>query len=567
MTQAQLPDGRILNFPDDTPFEVIQSTVQRVLGLSQEGAPEAQRDGQQTSLPPATSFPPKGPGAARRRVAGGEADTADTPDDPDIFDRLSDRLAQRGVDFQEILAAQEAGEQNFGLTAAQIIGKVGAGAAVDIVGEVINTTAQTAFDIIENVAPETTQDIVDGFEALMGTDAAKGAGAAIGRGIEAYQAWASENPVASRTLDAVANLAIIFSPVKIKPGVPSAPGIVGRAGQRVEARGVSQAAEQRTTFLEGLIRPKETPTVRAEAARRTADPTAFTPGRVTATPLEAEIARTVGDIPTILPGNSLRQNLRIIDESIGQEAIALQNALKAEPFKISREAIVAERAALDRRLTANPLLIGDAKKIAEKVLAQAAQLISRNPKTGAGMLAARRQLDAWVKRQRPKVFDPKTENALSVAVREVRDSMNNLLDDAAPSAGVRQSLRRQSNLFRASENIADKAAFEVGSKAQRAFETIQNALGLRGIGIGIMGILGIGTGPVAATAASLFTVGAAGKVLLSPQAKKALSRLLQLSDRAIRTTKDARVLKTLRADRIALIELTREFNNKKNEDE
>ena len=325
---------------------------------------------------------------------------------------------------------------------------------------------------------------------------------------------------------------------------------------------MSQAAQQRTTFLEGLIRPKETPTVRAEAAGRTADPTLFTPGRVRATAQEVEIARTVGEIPTILPTNSLRQNLRAVNTRIGQEALELQNALKAEPFKISREAIVTERAALGRRLAANPLLVGDAEKVAEKVLAQAGQLISRNPKTGAGMLAARRQLDAWVKTQRPKVFDPKVESALSVAVREVRQSMNKLLDDAAPSAGVRQSLRRQSNLFRASENIADKAAFEVGTKAQRAFETIQNALGLRGIGIGIMGILGIGTGPVAATAAGLFTVGAAGKVLLSAPAKKALGRLLQLSDRAIRTTKDARVLTRLRADRAALIELMREFNKK-----
>lgn len=35
MTQARLPDGRVLNFPDDTPMEVIQQTVRGMLGVSE----------------------------------------------------------------------------------------------------------------------------------------------------------------------------------------------------------------------------------------------------------------------------------------------------------------------------------------------------------------------------------------------------------------------------------------------------------------------------------------------------------------------------------------------------
>ncbi len=40
MTQARLADGRVLNFPDGTPVEVIQTTVKRMLGVSPELQPE-----------------------------------------------------------------------------------------------------------------------------------------------------------------------------------------------------------------------------------------------------------------------------------------------------------------------------------------------------------------------------------------------------------------------------------------------------------------------------------------------------------------------------------------------
>lgn len=333
------------------------------------------------------------------------------------------------------------------------------------------------------------------------------------------------------------------------------PSILARTGTKLETAAGTQAQRQRTDFLDDLVSPKLTQKVREDRAARTGPGGVFRTGKVEPTVAERSMADVVGDIPGVVEGNTLTKNLQAVNAGIGREATRLEKAVKEQPFKISREAMIAERKALQVRLDDNPLLVGDAAKVAKRVGRKAEMILKDKPATGSGMLAARKELDAWIKTQRPKIFDPAQESALSVAVREVRQSMNTLVDQSAPSVGVRQSLQRQSNLFNAADNIAAKAADEAGSLFERFRKNIAGVVGFKetvgAAGIGAV----IGGAALVKIIASGLVISAAGKAILSPAAKRAAGKLLRQSEIAIRTATNPKLLAALRADRSAMIAL------------
>ena len=85
----------------------------------------------------------------------------------------------------------------------------------------------------------------------------------------------------------------------------------------------------------------------------------------------------------------------------------------------------------------------------DKLLNKMISLIEENKGSGSGVLKARKAYDAWVKSQKPKVFSAETENAFSIANREIRQTLNTILDEKAVSVSVKEELKSQSNLFNA----------------------------------------------------------------------------------------------------------------------
>lgn len=587
MTQAQLSDGRILDFPDDTPFEVIQGTVKRMLGVDQDDILPTS-----DSLTPLDTAPEDAPIAPEPVedpfVLTGELQSAEPRpviDGPDLGDQLLDRvgdfsertgarLEEGGDRFQEIFDDATGGKITGAEGVLQFLGE-NAIAALDIGGDVIASTAGGAFDVLKNIAPETTGDAVKAFNEVADSDQVQAALKAIGEGKSAYDAWADSNPRAAQNIEAAAGLAVLFAPVpKGTPKAPRRTGVVGRAGEKVKKAAVAQEARAQTDFLDDLVSPKLTQKVRVERAARTETGGIFTAGKVRPTAREAEMAEAVGTVRGVSPKNTLTKNLQVVNTGIKRSAIRLEEAVKARPFKIPRQSMIAERKALEGRLADNPLLVGDAAKTASRVGRKAERILKEHPATGAGMLAARKELDAWIKTQRPKALDPAQESALSVAVREVRQSMNNLVDEFAPGVKVKESLKRQSNLFRASENIAAKAANEAQTVVGRLWERVSDALGAERsmkevlTRLGGLGTFATGAVIVPDFAIKAIVLGAAvtgAKVFVtSSTAKRAISTLLRASEKAIKKSTDPATIKQLRADRAAVMEIFRAIQVQEN---
>lgn len=520
----------------------------------------------QSSLPPGFEIEQPAPQAATAPAA--------QPADPGFFARIGERLAVRGENLAEITAAPPETNVESLEKGLQVLGQT-AGGALDVAGEAVMEGVQGFNMLLSAITPDVIEDPIvsatgDALEAIVGTDTATAGIEAASKGIEAYQAWAAANPRASKNIDALANIALVAAPVP--KGTPRAPGptAVGRAGEAVGAAAERQTAQRTATFLDDLITPKSTKAVREAEILRSAEGGLVTGRTVTPSASETAISSAVGKVEGVTPSNTLLQNLNAVQQGISTEAKALTATLEASPVKIARQEIKRSMSDVATGLAANPLLVGDAARTGARVISKAQELMAANPNTPAGVFKARQQFDAWVKSQKPKIFDPNTESALSIAVRETRQGMNDIVASSVPSAGVRESLAQQSNLFRALDNIGPKAVDEASTVIGRLGQRVANAVGLKRsitqnlpqitTAAALGGGASVAPGVVAATAITAGVGLGAAKLIMSPAAKKAVSGLLSQTDKAIRqATKNGNtaLVQQLRADRAAVIEATR----------
>jgi hypothetical protein len=210
-------------------------------------------------------------------------------------------------------------------------------------------------------------------------------------------------------------------------------------------------------------------------------------------------------------------------------------------------------------------MVGDAQKTAVRIVTKMTQLMRDKKSTASNLLRARKELDAWMKSQKGiNIFDPKQENAISIALREIRQTTNNFIAIKAKSVPVKTSLQRQSNLFTALDNIAPKAADEAGNAMLRAWRNVLSVLPLRGeFNQTMAALFGVGGLGASAIFAPFFTkivfgsigVYATGKLIMSPKIRIGLGKMLKMTDVAIKRAKDTDTIKTLRIDRAALLEL------------
>lgn len=156
----------------------------------------------------------------------------------------------------------------------------------------------------------------------------------------------------------------------------------------------------------------------------------------------------------------------IQDEAIPKEANILRSALTQEGVQplVTPEAYQKFLTGIDTAISNSPSLVGDSGEYAKRLLKE---FQSNLPQTGEitmeNVLDARQALDKSVLKYKPTAFDK--QGAFNDGLNAVRNAANQMLDESAPNAGVRTSLRRQSLLYKAAKNLAPKADKEIGSTA------------------------------------------------------------------------------------------------------
>lgn len=483
-----------------------------------------------------------------------------------FFERMGANVERRKAMIQEIAEAEVAGEQSFAESVAQISGKFGAGLVLDTLGEVLVSGARGVStltpDIIENPikdgAAYIAHDMLNSPGGRLGLKAAE-------KGLESWVEWRENNPRMGRHIESVVNIGLLAAPVK-KSAPRSGPRTAaGRAGQRLQQSAARSEARSHARFADDLVRPHQTVSQRINQVRSTTERGPLRIKRAALSPVDNAAAREVERVAGVRPSNSLQGNFSAIHRAVGQEADRLAQSLRGSGATYGRQQFDQAMDAVIAAMPQNPVLVGNGRLAAERVVEQMKTLAAQNGNGVAGLLNARKQLDRWIRSQKGgNVFDPALENALTIAIRETRQATNTFIARAAPRQNVLTSLRKQANLFRAMDNIAPKAAREANNVLLRAWRRTLNVLPLRGEFNQLMALaFGIGGLGAAAVFAPYFTKLVAltgityvgGRAVLSPASRKGLGALLKGVDRAIAKTSDSGLIRQLRLDRAAVVEL------------
>lgn len=254
--------------------------------------------------------------------------------------------------------------------------------------------------------------------------------------------------------------------------------VLSNAKQSLTNRGVQQLDKQ-SKFIDELITPKMT-AKESKAAIKTgkvAESTGLTGERTFKDSINNfdNIKNAVSEVEGISPKNTNLENANLIRNKISELGNTLENDLVSIEKQIGKDRgfftpneFNKDMKLLKNRLSENPLIVGDAEKTATKLIDKFNSLVKENGYKPSGLLKARKKLDLWVKAQKgDKVFDTATENAFTIALRDVRNTANEFLANKVPDVAVKDSLLKQSSLYNALDTVAEKASKEGNSKIKR----------------------------------------------------------------------------------------------------
>lgn len=504
--------------------------------------------------------------------------TLDAPKEKDnFFERFGDDLKRRfGEQGAEIINARVRDDQGFASTALQLTG-VGAGVMMDFLGQALISGGRG----LSNITPDMIEDpLIENATkagmALLNTELGQKGLEAAKSGIAEYTRFAEANPVMARNIEAIVNIGLLVAPVKAAPKATKA-GALTRAGTRLERSAVRATKQHRQGFVKELVRPSQTKKVREAQVSRTQVKGPLRSKVVELSPAEKASAAEVMKIKTVTPKNTIQGNWNAISAEVTREADKLIRGLRRLERGSGRKSLfVGKRGkyvqqefddAMDVMAAkmSNPSVQGDAAKATADMVIGMKRIAGENPRTMSGLLKSRKEFDQWITQGKgQKFFESDIGNALQIGVRDTRRAVNEFVAARAPGKGVKKSLEKQHRLLNAMDDIKVKAAAEENNMLSRAFKNSLKLLPFRGEFNQFMAaIFGIGGLGASARFAPWFTklagvTGVAyvgGKAITHPGSRKGLAGLLRMMDEAAQKTTDPAVLRQMRLDRAAVVEL------------
>jgi hypothetical protein len=433
----------------------------------------------------------------------------------------------------------------------------GAGVALDTVTEGISSLTPDA------VGDHLKEDLRLSWDAVKDTAPVKAGMKAISKGADWWEGYKKDNPSGAADIEAALTVGLIAAPVKTKPRGETS---LGKTGERLVEKGKDKSLAKRSDFIHDLILPKKTPNVNADLARRTEVTGLTKTKKVIPNKRELEIISEVNKIPGVRKGNLVQENLNAILDVARKEGERLKVLIKAHDKDINMPTVSRELDAAGKRLIEEPELVGDAVMTSQKLLNKAKEIVSKNDSSLSGLLQARKDFDAYILNRRPTALDPKTENAMSASVREIRNTLNGFIEQRVPDGKFKESLRKQNNLLTAADNIAPKAYLQKNTAIERTMQKLSKIGTFREkMGVTLyLATLGGSAFTLPALTPYIAAGGAAygvGKGITSAAATQARGEIIKAMDDLIPRTTDAKALKELRADRAVLVSAFEEMSS------
>ena len=344
----------------------------------------------------------------------------------------------------------------------------GAGAVWDVVWQVF-------LEWLKILSPKQVEDATKDFvQNVASSDEVQSMAAS-------YDTFRENNPELARNIEAAVN---IWSLIPIGKGVTLTWKWVDVAETTVKKSLAKTAAKdliKDKSYIDDLVVPQQ---LKKQAIEDISKGRIIEGGLIKwrtreITSFEKQISDEVAKIPWVSSKNTILENNNLVLKQIWDIDNKLLKDLDKNPVIIPKKEVKAALSRAKTELAENPLLVWDAEKTAARVLKKFEQLIDEQPWRVKWILEARRNLDKWIKKQKPNVFSWDKESALSIALTKIRTTANDLVDAKVKNVPVKEALKRQSNLFRAVENIAPKARLEAWSKVWRVMQDIKRLTWLK----------------------------------------------------------------------------------------
>lgn len=362
---------------------------------------------------------------------------------------LGDKIKGRLSDASKALSGAATGQIN---PISGILQTLGAGAGA------VNDTVQSGIEHIPLVG-----GLVKGAENLIGQGVGKLAQTGVGQSVVGgIGDFAKAHPELSGDIGAIGN---IVGTAGLAEGAGAVKDVVGGAIGKAIGRDALAA-----TIAD--VAPKMTASKLAKAgAKKGFIKSALTGTIETAEdPAVRSVAQTVEEaIPKFQKLGTFAEKVNAVRDAIVSTAKELKSNLTSGeilPILTEDDIGLLEKSIAEKLNTpAARILTGNAEGTAKDILEQFKSYLPKNGDvTMADLLEARQKLDGWMEGLRGQgIFDPARENATSVALRSVRQSVHDVIDSRVPDANLRALLRKQSLLYDAKDALAQKAAKEVGT--------------------------------------------------------------------------------------------------------
>lgn len=461
-----------------------------------------------------------------------------------------------------------------------------AGLVMDVTGDVIMSGLETASDFfIDLVVPEDTQaevkdKFIEGVNWVTSTDAGKVAIEAAQNGIESYNKWKSDNPVAAVKFESAVDLATFFAPPAKRAALPPSLKITPPAHHQL-----ADAASEQVNKLKSVFDTRATRKYKEEnleAAYRYVMPVKLDESRLSdVTPrkftrkaklepnkLEAEAIEWTSSLKGLKPNKGMLYNYKVIDGVNKQEAQVLNFYLKrkGKDIHVSRDTMKSRVTDTIRKTIADEPLANtrDAQGQIKAIVDGVGTLISKHDTNPAGVLALRQDLDKYLEKKF-KFFTKEQPVWLENLGKTLRNDLNSMINEAMPDDFVKESLRRQHLGFTTMRGLGPKAVKDTDAQISSHFSNLKRVLGEQVRDSRLVGFATVGAaGYSAAMGVMPYIAGATAglgvsyymlKGFRSPEMSKGIAYALDMTNKAIQQTKNPDMLRDLRAGRATLLEV------------
>ena len=477
------------------------------------------------------------------------------PESPNYFQRIGSQYAEAG---QDIISGIKTGASQ--IKEGGVLGGVRAGLRT------VGGVAKATFAPITE-APGIKQGLGlagKGVQKLSEAPGIKQTGEAFSPVTEKLMGLAQKYPEATKDIEDVINIATLGAGKAVSKPLAQATGkALTKTGGVLEKGALESIESKQGEFIRKLVRPEQTKAVKEAQTLRTTEvgKGLFKRSVIEPTPQELRMEEAVRGVKGVAEKNTYQRNLNLIKDTNKKEAENLVSQLEQIETQVGKDRgfftpneFKGYMDIVKKELRDNPLLVGDAEKTASKILDKFSSLVKEEGHTPTGLLSARKKLDAWMESQKgANIFDPKTESAVSIALRGIRQGGNTFLASKVPDVAVIKSLEKQTALYNTLDNLAPKAAREADTAIGRAFQRMGDAVGIRNetvrniaaatgiFGIGAVSLLNPIAGATATATALGFLTYKAGKLVLKPELRAGLGKLLQQAGNKI-SPKDKRII-------------------------